>query len=112
MSLTSITFGDFLVVMRSDFDVNIYGEPYHAITLLYNVDTRQYLARYGGRGNWIELSLRWPSGYKIPTLNYNVSHQQCFRGFSLCIREGLHPLRNKTSQVEVLIKQVFQVPRR
>ena len=46
MSLTSITFGDFLVVMRSDFDVNIYGEPYHAITLLYNVDTRQYLARY------------------------------------------------------------------
>ena len=49
MSLTSITFGDFLVVMRSDFDVNIYGEPYHAITLLYNVDTRQYLARLGGQ---------------------------------------------------------------
>ena len=46
MSLTSITFGDFLVVMRSDFDVNIYGEPYHAITLLYNVHTRHYLARY------------------------------------------------------------------
>ena len=46
MSLTSITFGpEFLVVMRSDFDVSISGEPYHALTLLFNVKSWQYLAR-------------------------------------------------------------------
>ena len=46
MSLTSITFGpEFLVVMRSDFDVSISGEPYHALTLLFNVNSWEFLAR-------------------------------------------------------------------
>ena len=45
LSLMSITFGDYLVVMRSDFDVTIEGEPYLALMLLYNTKDGKFMAR-------------------------------------------------------------------
>ena len=37
LSLKSVTFEDYLIVMRSEFDVNILGQPYLALMLLFNV---------------------------------------------------------------------------
>ena len=37
LSLTSVTFEDYLIVLRSEFDVNILGQPYLALMLLFNV---------------------------------------------------------------------------
>ena len=45
LSLMSVTFGDYLVVMRSDFDVTIEGEPYLALMLLYNTKDGKFMAR-------------------------------------------------------------------
>ena len=41
----SVTFRDYLVVMRSDFDVTIEGEPYLALMLLYNTRDGKFMAR-------------------------------------------------------------------
>ena len=45
MSLTSFLFRDYLIVMRSDFDVTISDEPYIALTLLYNTKSGRFMAR-------------------------------------------------------------------
>ena len=45
LSLTSVMFGDFLVVMNSDFDLIIGEEPHLALMLLYNVRTGRFMAR-------------------------------------------------------------------
>ena len=37
LSLTSVTYGDYLVVLSSDFDVEIEGEPHLALMLLFNL---------------------------------------------------------------------------
>ena len=44
-SLASLKIGDYLVVMRSDFDVVLLGEPYLASMLLFNLRTGRCLAR-------------------------------------------------------------------
>ena len=44
-SLASVTLGDYLVVMRSDFDVILFGEPYLASMLLFNQKTGSFIAR-------------------------------------------------------------------
>ena len=49
MSLASITIGEYLVVMNADFDVVVHGEPYLAITLLFNLRSRRFLARIWNR---------------------------------------------------------------
>ena len=49
MSLTSITVGEYLVVMSADFDVVLHGEPYLALTLLLNTRSGQFLARIWDR---------------------------------------------------------------
>ena len=36
LSLTSVTYGDFLVVLSSNFDAVIVGEPHLALMLLFN----------------------------------------------------------------------------
>ena len=36
VSLVSVSIRDFLVIMRSDFDLTISGEPYTGLTLLLN----------------------------------------------------------------------------
>ena len=36
-SLVSVTVGDFLVIMRSEFDLTISGEPYTGLLLLLNL---------------------------------------------------------------------------
>ena len=46
----SVTFGDYLVVMRSDFDVTIEGEPYLALMLLYNTRDSKFMARIWNQG--------------------------------------------------------------
>ena len=45
LSLASVTLGDYLVVMRSDFDVVLFGEPYLASMLLYSLKTGSLIAR-------------------------------------------------------------------
>ena len=45
MSLRSIIFQDFLIVMRSDFDVILSEEPFIARTLYYSMTTCRYMAR-------------------------------------------------------------------
>ena len=49
MSLASITIGEYLVVMNADFDAVVHGEPYLAITLLFNLRSRRFLARIWNR---------------------------------------------------------------
>ena len=44
-SLASLKIGDYLVVMRSDFDVVLLGEPYLASMLLFNLRTGRCIAR-------------------------------------------------------------------
>ena len=44
-SLVSVTVGDFLVIMRSEFDLTISGEPYTGLLLLLNLTTGQYFSR-------------------------------------------------------------------
>ena len=45
VSLASVNIGDFLVVMRSDFDLTISGEPYTGLVLLLNLMTGKFLSR-------------------------------------------------------------------
>ena len=45
LSLTSVTVGDFLVVMRSDFDIIISGEPYIGLVLLLDIRAGKFLCR-------------------------------------------------------------------
>ena len=45
MSLTSFLFQDYLVVMRSDFDMTLSDEPYIALMLLYNTKSGRFMAR-------------------------------------------------------------------
>ena len=45
MSLVSVTIGDFLAIMRSDFDLAISGEPYTGLVMLLNLTTGKYLSR-------------------------------------------------------------------
>ena len=48
-SLCSMRFGDYLVVLRSEFDVIIAAEPYHALSLLLDLRTGAFLARVWNR---------------------------------------------------------------
>ena len=45
MSLASVSIGNFLVVMRSNFDLTISGEPYTGLVLLLNLRTGKYFSR-------------------------------------------------------------------
>ena len=45
LSLTSFMRKDYLIVSRSDFDLTIFGEPYIAQMLFYNLKSGQFLAR-------------------------------------------------------------------
>jgi len=45
VSLVSVTVGDFLVIMRSEFDLTISGEPYTGLLLLLNLTTGKYFSR-------------------------------------------------------------------
>ena len=45
LSLTSVQFGDYLLVMNSDFDMIISEEPYHALTFLFDTSSWKYMAR-------------------------------------------------------------------
>ena len=49
MSLTSFLFHDYLIVMRSDFDLTISDEPYIALTLLLNRKSGRFMARTWNR---------------------------------------------------------------
>ena len=39
LSLTSVTYGDYIVELSSDFDLVIEGEPHLALMLLFNVSS-------------------------------------------------------------------------
>ena len=45
MSLTSVTLSRYMVIMRSDFDILISGEPYTALSLLLHVESGKYMSR-------------------------------------------------------------------
>ena len=45
LSLTSVTVGKFLVVMKSDFDLTISEEPYIGLVMLLNQKTGRYFSR-------------------------------------------------------------------
>ena len=42
LSLSSLLLGDYLVILRSDFDIIISGEPYLATMCLFNLKTGNY----------------------------------------------------------------------
>ena len=45
LKLTSVRIGDFLVVLKSDFDLNMSGEPYIALMLLLDLRSGKYISR-------------------------------------------------------------------
>lgn len=45
LSLSSVLLGDYLVILRSDFDLFISGEPYLATMCLFNIKSGVFLAR-------------------------------------------------------------------
>ena len=45
LALTSVKVGNFLVVMRSEFDLSLSGEPYIALMLLLDLKSGKYLSR-------------------------------------------------------------------
>ena len=45
MSLTSVPFGRYLLVMRTECDVVIGGEPYVGLVLWLNLETGKFMAR-------------------------------------------------------------------
>ena len=45
MSLSSLVLGDYLVIVKSNFDMVLSGEPYLALMLLLNTGTEKYIAR-------------------------------------------------------------------
>ena len=45
LSLSSVSLGRYLVLLRSDFDVDIAGEPYLALSLLLNLDSGKFFTR-------------------------------------------------------------------
>ena len=45
LSLTAIRIGNYIVLLKSDFDLNISREPYIALMLLLNLNSGQYFAR-------------------------------------------------------------------
>ena len=49
LSLKSVMFEDYLVIMRSDFDVVISDEPYLALTLFLNLRSGRFLGRIWGQ---------------------------------------------------------------
>ena len=51
MALTSVTVGEYLVVLRSQFDVFITGEPYPALMILFNLTSGKVLARIWNQGS-------------------------------------------------------------
>ena len=53
MALTSVSVGEYLVVLRSQFDVFITGEPYPALMVLYNLTSGKVLTRIWNQG-WVE----------------------------------------------------------
>ena len=44
-SLASLTMGDYVVVMNSDFDLTVRGEPYLALMFLLNAKNGRFMAR-------------------------------------------------------------------
>ena len=44
-TLTSLTMGDYVVVMNSDFDLTVRGEPYLALMFLLNSRNGRFMAR-------------------------------------------------------------------
>ena len=53
MALTSVAVGEYLVVLRSQFDVFVAGEPYPALMVLYNLTSGKVLTRIWNQG-WVE----------------------------------------------------------
>ena len=45
LSLSSVSLGRYLVLLKSDFDVDIAGEPYLALALLLNLDSGKFFTR-------------------------------------------------------------------
>ena len=43
--LKAMKCGEYLVIMKSEFDVMIYGEPYHALMLLFNICSGNFMSR-------------------------------------------------------------------
>ena len=45
LSLTSVRMGHFLVILKSEFDLNISGEPYIAVMLLLDLNSGKFISR-------------------------------------------------------------------
>ena len=45
LSLASVTIGDYLVIMRSQFDLTISGEPYIGLVMLLSLKDGAYISR-------------------------------------------------------------------
>ena len=53
VALTSVAVGEYLLVLRSQFDVFVAGEPYPALMVLYNTTSGKVLRRIWNQG-WAE----------------------------------------------------------
>ena len=101
LSLVSMQFGDYLVILKDKFDMIIAGEPYHALTLLLDVGSGAYLARiwsktvYKGRAS------------SVAELNEVCSYH--FQDERLCL--GLFQDESEQAGLDFLSSQT-PVPRR
>ena len=94
MSLRSFIFQDYLIVMRSDFDVILSEEPFIARTLYYNMTTGRYMARMWDR--------TVASGHATSLKQFTDVCKSHFRKGRLCLGYPAGPI----SEVEkVLVSQ-------
>ena len=95
LSLKSVDCGEYLVILKSDFDVEISGEPYHALMLLLHTGSGNFMARLWNKT--VEAG-------KVSTLsdliNTCIHH---FRTRKLCL--GLFEDAHEQSKQEFLVSQ-------
>ena len=101
-SLTSVTIGDYLVVMRADFDLAISGEPYIGLVLLFNLKNGLFISRI-----WNQTVA---TGYVFRAVQFLEICRNHFGGGRPCLGYPDHE-RNTQGKQDFLISQT-PVPRK
>ena len=101
LCLKAVSCGQYLVILKPDFDVEISGEPYHALMLLLNTVSGNFMARLWNKT--VEAG-------KVSTLSDLINTcTHHFRTRRLCL--GLFEDAHKQSKQEFLVSQT-PVPRK
>ena len=101
LGLKAVSCGEFLVILKSDFDVEISGEPYHALMLLLNTVKGNFMARL-----WNKTVQTGKVITQSDLINVCIHH---FRERRLCL--GLFENVSEQSKQDFLVSQT-PVPRK